>query len=108
MENGNPLAQRLDPARLPRGLRAWNVDFANGQFTTLWRIRNLTGKPLEIHWFAGGIHGVKLQGRSEQMNVQVDQEITLSLQRWLGWPESCCKSIRGGPRAARYGVHFIH
>jgi hypothetical protein len=69
----NPGGLRVEP-------RAWSVDLANGQFTSTWRIENLTGKPLDIHWFAGGIHGARLQGKSEQMDVRIDKEITLSLQ----------------------------
>jgi hypothetical protein len=67
----------------PGGLQVepwkWTVDADNRHFEILFRIANTTGKPMTIHWFAGGVHNARLSSSSQGFNVRLDKGLTISL-----------------------------
>jgi len=68
-----------NPGGLDVMLHSLNIDWTSSEFTTTWVIRNTTGNPLDIHWFATGIHGVDLQGLHEQYGVSLNQQISVAI-----------------------------
>lgn len=54
-------------------------DNKNGTFQTVWEVENVTQVPLDIHWFATGVHGAALDGPSEAYDVTVQPGETLTV-----------------------------
>lgn len=80
-----------NPGGLTVQARKWEIDLQRGRFSVVWGIRNVSGKPLSIHWFGGALHGAKLDSPQERFYVAIEDELEVTLQGSFD-----PKNLRGG------------